>query len=155
MKEYKFSDGWVIYVPEFDGNRDEQEPITVEIKALMVKEAQQRTGKVTAKRVRGGGFQTDTAKITQKQFTAHVKNITNLTVNGTPVTTGEELLNTPLHELVDEINEAISDISMLNEGDIKNFGRRSDGFLERVHGTATNVTNNVSETGTAVENTEK
>lgn len=155
MKDYIFKDGRITYVPEFDGNRDDKNPITVDILPLTVGEAQKRSGNVTAKRVKGGGFQTNSAKINQKTFAAHVDNITNLSVNGNPVTTGEELLNTLLHDLVDEINEAMTEMSMLNEGDLKNFVQRSDGSLVPAHGTATNVTNNDSETVTAAENTVK
>ena len=154
-KDYTFKDGRITYVPEFDGNRDDKNPITVDILPLTVGEAQKRSGNVTAKRVKGGGFQTNSAKINQKTFAAHVGNITNLTVNGKPVTTGEELFDTMLHDLVDEINEAMTEMSMLNEGDIKNFELQSDGSLEKIPGTAPNATNNDRETETAAENTEQ
>ena len=154
-KDYSFKDGWISFLPAFDGNRDDKNPITVDILPLKVSEAQRRSGNDTAKRVKGGGFQTDSAKISQTIFKTHVVNITNLTVNGKPITTGEELLDTMLHDLVDEIDGAMKDMSILNEGDLKNFVQRSDGYLDPDHGTAPNATNNISETVTAAENTEQ
>ena len=152
-KNYSVSDGSITYVPEFDGNRDDKDPITVEIRPQTVREAQQRSGSISARRVKGGGFQTSAVKINQETFKAHVQNIKNLSFNGTPVTTAEELLNTPLHDFVDELNEAISDISMLNEGDVKNFKSRSDGYLDRKPGTANDAAKNSSGQGTAMGST--
>jgi len=127
MKEYAKIEGWTTYVPEFDGNRDDDEPVTVEIRPMTVREAQRRSGRVTARRAKSGGFQTNAVEVTQDIFKACIRNITNLRVGGKPVTTADELLETNLHGLVDELNEAITNVSMLNEGDVKNFKSQSGG----------------------------
>jgi hypothetical protein len=126
----------VIYIPEFDGNRLDQNPITVELKPLTVREAKKVAGGVTARRAKGGGFQTNQADIQLETFRRHARNIKNLTYGGKPITTVEELLETPLNELSAEIEAAISDISILDEGDAKNFERQSDGSYRKVIGTA-------------------
>lgn len=139
-RDYSYIDDWVTYVPECDGNRNEKDPITVEIRPLTVREAQRRAKNVIARRAKGGGIQSDTIDINQKTFVAHVRNIQNLSANGQPITTADELLDTPLNTLVAEIDEAMTEISTLNEGDIKKYERRPDGYLERKPGTATNAT---------------
>jgi len=149
MKNFTTTEEWVTYIPEFDGNREDQNPITCEIRPLTVRESKQIAGGVTARRAKGGGFQTNQAALSLKTFENHVRNIQNLTVNGQPVMTVEELLATPLNELAGEIEAAVNDISVLDEGDIKNFVRRSDGSFERKGGTATTAPSNSSDFETA------
>jgi len=135
-------DEWTVYVPEYDGNRDrpEENRITVEIKPLTVREARRITGGITAKRAKGGGFRTNQAELSLNTLQNHVRNISNLDYEGEPVTTIDELLDTTYIELADEIDAAISDISILNEGDVKNFGSQSAGSPVKAGGTATNAT---------------
>lgn len=144
---------WITYIPECNGNREDRDPITVEILPLTVREARNQSRGIAAKRVKGGGFKTNQAEISERTFLSHVRNIQNLTEEGKPITTAEELLDTYCIELTNEIEEAMSDISMLDEGDIKNFKSRSDGFLERIHGTAKTVPINRKEPETAGETT--
>ncbi|OPL13712.1 MAG: hypothetical protein AVO39_10260 [delta proteobacterium MLS_D] len=141
MKEYTFDRDWITYVPEYDGNRLENDPVTVEIKALTVGEQRAMSKGVIAKRTKGGGFQTNAAENNMRLVRSHVRNIRNLRVNGADITTIEELEDTPLTELLGEIEEAVTDISVLNEGDIKNFKPQSDGSAGRTSGTAATVTN--------------
>jgi hypothetical protein len=154
MKDYSGTSGWVIYIPEFDGNREDANPITVEISPLTVREAKKNAGGVTARRAKGGGFQTNQSDIQIATFGKHARNIKNLTFNGKPITTVEELLETPLNELSAEIEAAISDISILDEGDAKNYERQSDGSYRRVVGTAPTAATNSDAPGTAGAHTE-
>lgn len=153
MKEYPEVEGWVTYVPEFDGNREDEEPITAEIRPLTVRESMRRSGNVTARQVKGGGVLTNTADIQRETFCAHVRNIRNLRSGGRPVTTPEELLDTQLHGLVNEIQQAYTDASTLSEGDIKNFKSRSASG-SRTDGTAGSATSGNSAPGTAEANTD-
>jgi len=153
MKDYSRNDDWITFVPDFEGNREEKNPVTVEILPLTVRDARRQSRGIVAKRVKGGGFTTNQAEIGERMFLSHVKNITNLSENGKPINTAEKLLDSHCIELVNEIEEAINDVSILNEGDIKNFKSRSDGYLERAHGTATNAPKKEGSTVTATANT--
>jgi hypothetical protein len=135
MKDYAAVEGWVTYVPEFDDNREDLDPITAEIKPLTVREAQRRGGNVTAKNTRDG-IRTNAVDIRQQTFCGHVRNICHLRVGGKDITTPEELLDTGLNALVEELDAAITDASRLSEGDLKNCKLRSDGSVGRVAGTA-------------------
>lgn len=126
MREYAAVGDWVEFVPEFDDNREDDEPITVEIKPMSVREVQRQAGNVRAKPGHGG-IRTNAAKIRQETFAGHVRNVRNLRVGGHDITTAEDLLETGLNALVAEIEDAITDISKLSEGDVKNFARRSAG----------------------------
>ena len=146
MREYAAVEGWVEYIPEFDGNREDfengltDEPITLEIKPMTVREAQRQSGDVRARPGQGGSIRTNVVEVQQKRFLSHVRNVKNLKSGGKPVTTAEELLDTGLSALVGEIEAAITDISRLSEGDIKNCRLRSTGTHEASGGTATDAT---------------
>lgn len=144
---------WITYIPEWDGNRDTKNPVTVEILPLTVRETKRISKNIEARRVKGGGFKTNQADISERTFLSHLRNITHLKENGKPITNAEELLDSYFIDLANEIEEAISDISILDEGDIKNFESRSDGFLERKHGTATTARKKEKKPGTAEETT--
>jgi hypothetical protein len=156
MKEYTIIDGWVTYMPEFDGNRDDPEPITVEILPMTVREAKTNASKITAERVKGfrNRIRTNQAEISTETFRRHVRNVRNLTFNGTAVTTADELLDTNLVELVSEIEDVINDFSILNEGDVKNFRSQSAGSRERTPGTATTAPTSADAPVTAEGTTE-
>jgi len=146
---------WITYVPEYDGNRDrpEDKRITVEILPLTVREVRRISGGITAKRAKGGGFKTNQGEISLKTFENHARDIRNLDYEGKQITTVEELLDTTYIELADEIEAAISDVSILNEGDIKNFRSQSGGSPVKNPGTATNAMTGVKKHVTAEENT--
>jgi hypothetical protein len=145
MKEYTYNLDWITYVPEYDGNRREEDPITVEIKALTVAESRAVSKGVIATRTKGGGFQTNAAENNMRLIRSHVRNIRNLRVNGVDITTIEELEDTVLTELLGEIEEAVTDISVLSEGDVKNFKSQSGGTAGKTSGTAQTVPKTDSE----------
>ena len=144
---------WITYLPEWDGNRNKKNPVSVEILPLTVRDTKRISKELTAKRVKGGGFKTNQAEVSERTFLSHVRNIKNLEEYGRSITTAEELLDTHYIDISNEIEEAINDISILDEGDIKNFESRSDGYLDRNPGTANNAAKNSSGQGTAEENT--
>ena len=155
MKDSKPIEGWIKYVPEFEGNRDDKNPVTVEVLPLTVRGVRSQTKGMVVKRIKGGGIKSNQADLGEKSFLSHIRNIENLSEEGKPITTAEELLDSHWVELANELEEVITDISMLNEGDIKNFEQRSDGYLERKHGTATNAQTTNNEPGIVSENTEE
>lgn len=140
---------WVVYVPEFADNRDDDDPVTVEIKPMSVRETQRRSGNVRAK-PGTSGVKTNAMEIRQETFLAHVRNIHGLTVGGEQIVTAEQLLGTGLSDLVAEIEDALTNISRLDEGAEKNFARRSAGSTGTGNsGTAPNATSSGSNSGTA------
>lgn len=152
MREYPAAEGWVTYVPEFDENRESDDPITVEIKPMTVRETMRRSGNVTAKTT-SGGIRTNAVDIRQDTFCGHVRNVRNLRVGGSDIATADDLLGTGLGALVGEIEDAITNVSKLSEGDVKNFKSRSGGSGGKADGTAGTATTNGNGSGTAEDHT--
>ena len=134
---------WINYIPDFNGNREEPESkqISVEILPLTVRESRRIAGGITAKRVKGGSFKTNQAAVSLKSLDTHIRNISNLKWNGKNITTPEELLDTPFVELADELEAAMQNASILDEGNVKNLRSQSSGASEKIKevGTAVNV----------------
>ena len=142
MKDYRKIEGWITYVPATDDNRLDENPVTVEILPLKVKETRDLAKTVAARRAKGGGVITDSVEKNTRLLRSHVRNIRNLSIEGRPITTMEELEASNLTQLYNEIEEAVNDISVLDEGDVKNFRRQSDGQRESEPGTAASATTN-------------
>ena len=123
---------WITYIPDFDGNREvvAEKQISVEILPLTVRESRRIAGSITAKRVRGGSFKTNQAELSMKSLNSHVRNIKNLKWDAKNITTPEELLDTPFVELADELEAAMQNASVLNEGNVKNLRSQSPGALK-------------------------
>ena len=134
---------WILYIPDFDGNREvkTEDQISVEILPLTVRESRRIAGSITAKRVKGGSFKTNQAELSMKSLNSHVRNIKNLQWNGKDITTPEELLDTPYVELADELEAAMQNASVIDEGNVKNLRSQSPGALKRtpIPGTAENA----------------
>lgn len=137
---------WITYVPEFEENRlkPEDQQITVELLPLSVRESKKLATSVTAKRVKGGGFKTNQSELTLSMLRNHIRNIQNLEWAGQPVTSAEDLFETPYVDLAGELEEAISSASQLSEGEVKNLRSQSTGSPEMRDngGDATSAENN-------------
>ena len=121
-------ESWVTYVPDFANNRSlpAEEMVSCKVHFLNYKEAQKyRSGLMLKGKSLRKGMKLDTAGSADKIFCDNVKEITNLVIDKEQVTTGELLLKLaegPLIDMIEDINEAMEDVSHLKEGDIKNFG---------------------------------
>lgn len=98
------------FIPEFRGNKEEKDPVVIVIKYLTVTE-------------RDSWFENkgDDVSLEAMQELAQlcIKEIRNLKVNGEPITTADELMNTPgLIPLYKEVVEKMTAVNM--EVDAKN-----------------------------------
>ena len=137
MKDINVSE-WVTYVPEWMGNREEEDPMTVEAKPVFMKESEQYAGMIVTTQRPGFRNQTtdNTVKVGKKQFLNCVRNIKGLRFNGADITTAKQVWeDTPFSDLINELTSAINSISVLMEGDAKNFASQSDGS-KKAAGTA-------------------
>lgn len=130
MKDITISE-WVTYVPAWINNRDEppEDQITVELRPLTMKESERYAAMIVSTQRPGfrGQATDNSVQVARRQFFDCCRNIRNLSVNGQEITMPEELWESPLIELVNELTTAINSISVLNEGDAKNFVRPSAG----------------------------
>jgi hypothetical protein len=126
--EITTSDGhWIDYVPdwEFGGveNRSlpEDQQVVVVIHGLSFEEQQKYTELLRMEQKGRKGFKLNTAAVAKKQFLDNVKEVRNLIKNGEAITTPEQLLKSGLNKLIEDVQEAIQDLSRLSEGDQKNL----------------------------------
>jgi hypothetical protein len=118
----------VRYEPEFEGNRDKDEPMSVLIRPLTRDEEQRverlsyRTGK-GAEHVRRAV--TASRDLSIKLAVSDIRGLTVVLPDGSekPITTAEGLLEYPsaLKDLLMELHTAIRSASVLSEGDEKNL----------------------------------
>ena len=137
MKDFKLQD-WVTYVPSWLGNREDDNPITVEIHPLTMRESSSYAEMIVS--TPRAGFRSqmkdNSVKVFRRQFIDNVRNIKNLSLNGRPITSGEELWDSPFTDLITEIAEAMNSISTLTEGMVKNSASQPGGSLKARAGTA-------------------
>ena len=99
---------WHRYVPRWDGNDKEENPISLEIHPLSLIEL-----------TKYGQIKINEMELGKKMFLDNVKNITNLKCNGKEVTKSEELWDIGILALINEITQAILDISKLQDDEKK------------------------------------
>lgn len=138
MKDIQSSE-WVTYVPEWEDNREDEDPITAELRPLTMAASGSYATSIKTEQVHGFRGQTrdNSVAVSQKQFRDNCRNITNLRVDGKEITTPQDLLGTRMvNGLVLELMGVINgDLSMLREGEAKNFASQSDGS-KKAAGTA-------------------
>lgn len=112
---------WVTYMPAYGGNRDSDTPMTVEIHPLSFGETAKYTDAVHVKQRSRGHVETNTSKVTRRQVIDNVRNLLNVIgISGKAVETAAQLYDDTPSDLVKEIINAIEDISILTEGEVKN-----------------------------------
>lgn len=122
MLDFKKED-WVTYMPAYGGNRDSDDPMTVEIHPLSFAETAKYTDAVHVKQRARGHMETNTSKVTRRQIVENVRNPQNVIgISGNRVETSAQLHDDTPSDLVKEILNAIEDISTLTEGEVKNSG---------------------------------
>lgn len=62
---------WIKYVPELDGNRDDKNPVTVEILPLTVRGVRRQQKGIVVKKVKGGGIKSNQVDLSDKVFLSH------------------------------------------------------------------------------------
>lgn len=112
---------WVTYMPAYSGNRDSDTPMTVEIHPLSFGETAKYTDAVHVKQKGRGQVETNTSKVMRRQVVENVRNPLNVIgISGKKVETSAQLHDDTPSDLVKEIINAIEDISILSEGEVKN-----------------------------------
>lgn len=128
MRSYKGKNYWIEYTPDFElgdvSNRSlpKEERITVEIHPLSYGEQKSYAARVKMIGKAGKkGFKFNTSEIDKSMFIENVRTVTNLSIDGDLVTTPDQLYEDGHPDLVSNIVDALQDISVLEEGDSKNF----------------------------------
>jgi hypothetical protein len=111
---FNVSEDWVSYIPEIDNNREDPDPLCVELHPMSAEEhrAHQR-GLVTGK---GQDIMARAHRITERIFKERVRNVRGYVMHGKAITTGEELYKLGETDVIDDIMKALTNISTLSEG---------------------------------------
>ena len=114
----------IIFIPAYAGNREDSNPLTVTIHSMSRGEAD-----IYAKKTRyfqrpgsKGEWDSNSLSIQKRQFLDNVKKVTNFldADSGEEITDIERFYEEAPHPLIEEIIEAVVDISTLKEAEIKN-----------------------------------
>lgn len=131
MARLKVYEEWVSYVPTFSGNRESPEPFTIMIKPLSTEETGRYGRSLRTWQIPGSrrGETADNAdQVTRKMFLENVGEIRGMEVEDatgkvTQIKTAEDLWNARgFQPLVSELQAAITDVSVLSEGEAANLG---------------------------------
>jgi len=119
-------DQWVEYVPDVDDNRIDPDPMTVEICPMTTGEIK-RMGRQYGAQLSNKKKSIERAqKLTAAIISERVRNVKNYSFRGTVIETGEQLVETET-ELIDDVFEAITKISKLQDGLKKKLNSSSGG----------------------------
>ena len=116
---------WVTFAPEYMGNRDTEDPATMEIRPLSTADTMRYEDMINP-RQEGGRTRDNTTTITARMLRENVRNLHGFFLEGpdgekTEIKTPEELWRAPgLQPVIAEIQRALVDVSVLQEGQVKN-----------------------------------
>ena len=114
----------VIFVPAYSGNREDSNPLTVTIHSMSRADADNYAKKTRYFQRPGskGEWDSNSISIQKKQFLDNVKKVTNFldSDSGDEITDIEQFYDQAPHPLIEEIIEAIVDISQLKDNEVKN-----------------------------------
>lgn len=113
----------IFYIPEWDSCRDDfrtgrdPEPVTVELRPMSAADMRAIESKLITRVRKDGKVETpNKVELDRQAFCANVGEVRNLSIDGVPVTTGEELYEKGPAALIAEIGEALVDWSKLEAG---------------------------------------
>lgn len=106
---------WVDFTPEIDGNREDDDPMIMEIQSMSSEERRAFSRRLPAKLLKSKEI-TRGQKLVERILAERVRNIRNYQVGRDVILTGEELAQHGEEAVIDEIYEAITDLSILKEG---------------------------------------
>ena len=108
---------WVEYVPDIGDNRDDPEPCIMEIRPMSTREV--REMQVQAAREISKGKKSQAIKVSmrlvERVISERVRNVQGCHIRQ-DILTGEDLVEWGTGELIDDVWQAIQDISHLREG---------------------------------------
>lgn len=115
----------VIYVPAYDGNRDDEKPLSVVITPLSRQEADKYTKSTSFTQKKGyrGEWESNAVVVQKRQFISNVKEVHNFIDNesGEEITDIGRFYNEAPHDLIEEILTCILDESQIEEKERKNL----------------------------------
>ncbi len=118
------SKGDIVFIPVYSGNREDENPLSVTIHPLNRCEADVYTKKLRYFQKQGvkGEWDSNALVVRKKQFTDNVKSVKNFidSETNTEITDIERFYEEAPNQLIEEITEAILDVSTLKEVEIKN-----------------------------------
>lgn len=114
-----FEDSWIRFVPEIglSGNREDPEPVAMEIHPISAGEMRALGRRVATKLGREPEVVV-ARRLVEQLLTDRVRAIVNYSVNGGAITTGAELGKNGESEVIDEVVEALTAASVLDD-DVK------------------------------------
>ena len=114
----------VIFIPAYAGNHEDIKPLTVTIHSLSRADVDMYAKKTRYFQRVGskGEWDSNLLVVQKKQFLDNVKKVTNFldSDSGEEITDIEQFYDQAPHPLIEEIIEAIVDISQLKDAEIKN-----------------------------------
>jgi len=129
----------IIYVPEYSGNREDENPLWVKIKPLSRRESDLYRKQIRYWRKKGfrDQWESNLPDIEKKQFLDHVLEVHNFIdfETGKEITDINRFYNEAPDELITEIFNAILDASTFSEEELKNFKRLAAGQSVASNGT--------------------
>jgi len=121
----------IVYVPEYSGNREDENPLWVKIKPLSRRESDFYRKQVRYWRKKGfrDQWESNLPDIEKKQFLDHVLEVHNFIdfETGEEITDINRFYNEAPDELITEIFNAILDASTFSEEELKNFKQLAAG----------------------------
>jgi len=111
----KRPEDWVRYTPEAFGNRDDDDPLTCEIHWLSGSEYRRYRRMIVLKQVHGE-TKTNIEQINKKILTENVRDIRGYEMAGIAIRSGADLFDHGEPDLVDEILDAVTNVSRLEDG---------------------------------------
>jgi len=106
---------WVDYTPEIDGNRDDDEPMVVELKPLSGEQMRAYGRQVSTRHNRVNEIVRG-QKLVTRILSDRVRNVRNYQVGDDRIETGDQLAKHGETVVIDEIFDALTEMSVLREG---------------------------------------
>lgn len=118
------------YVPKWNGNRESDDPFVIKLRFLNYNEivAVQRQIRTASAKAKNQAKKEDVLLDVQTQMLRdNIVGFENVCVDGQPIETVDQFMDNCIEALVEEIADAMTNITKLTEGERKNLSAVSDG----------------------------
>ena len=106
---------WVTYIPEAFGNRDDDDPVSMEIHWLSGNDFRKYRRQLVM-RHQHGDLKANAEEINAKLMSDNVRNVKNYSINGEVIKDGADLFAKGEPDIVEEVLDTLSNISRLEKG---------------------------------------
>lgn len=107
---------WIDYVPDVDDNREDETPMIMEISPMTAEELRAAQRKNTPRKMSQRSAVRAGQAIVERVLSARVRNVRNYVVFGKEIQSGEDLVKHGESAVIDDVFEALTNISKLSEG---------------------------------------